>query len=225
MAGAIFLLIIGVIIFALTTYFVGKLQRWWKRKFDPMRNLITDIPDFTPALRFDQGDCFASLLLDPEGHQFAIWRFDGEHRKYEFDQLVAVEIERNGSALELTNRGSQAMGAAVGGALLGPVGLLIGGLTGSKRQEERIKTLVLKIYTNDLHNPVSRVTFFKHPGGRKADAPEVQAAIEMLEDWYGRFRTILAAQAKSASPQPPNEPAASNEQSLHRRRGLLSEGG
>ena len=58
-----------------------------------------------------------------------------------------------------------------------------------------------------------------------ADTPEVQAAIETLEDWYGRFRTILAAQAKSASPPPSSGPAANNEQPFPRRRGLLSEGG
>ncbi len=49
-----------------------------------------------------------------------------------WSDLNSVEIEKNGQSVQQTNRGSQVMGAAVGAVLLGPLGLLVGGVTGSK---------------------------------------------------------------------------------------------
>lgn len=163
---------------------------------------IAALPGFSPAVRYEQSDKQAMILLDPESSQFAITKAYSSVRLYQFDQLVGVEIERNGSALELTSRGSQMMGAAVGGALLGPVGMIVGGLSGSKRQVQKIERLSLKLYTTDLHEPVTNIIFFAHPGGRKADHEEVKEAIANLEQWYGRFLTIKSGRQTAQAPLP-----------------------
>ncbi|RPF70965.1 hypothetical protein EG799_04530 [Aurantiacibacter spongiae] len=218
--GWLFLLICAAVPAGLTTYVVLRFQRWQKCKPDRIGGLIATIPDFEPVLRFDQADKYASLAMDPDTNQFAVILVSGSYRVFHFSQLVAVEIERDGTKLELTNRGSQLMGAAVGGALLGPVGLLLGGLSGSKRHEQTVKNIALKIFTNDLHEPVIRVTFFNHLAGCKPNTPEVRMAVATLEQWYGRFRTILAAQSEPFQPQPyTDEPRAPG-----RGRGLLSSG-
>jgi hypothetical protein len=191
-----------------------------------MEEQIEALPSFTSALRFDQPDKKLALLLDPESGQFVLAKPKEAPRLYGFDQLIAVDVERDGMSLHKTNRGSQMMGAAVGGALLGPVGLLLGGLTGTKREEERVKRLSLKLVTSDLHTPVTEVIFFDSISGEKPDSTPVKKAAQQLEEWHGRFRTILLGNERAASATPRGQEApVSQEQPgmFGRRRGLLAE--
>lgn len=191
-----------------------------------MNEHIQRLPGFNPAVRYDNPSM--AILIDPDSNQFAIALKTGSARAYRFDQLVAVDVEHDGSSLEKTNRGSQAMGAAVGGVLLGPVGLLLGGLTGSKRKVALVKRLSLKIFTNDLEKPVTEVVFFHSPSGAKPDAPVVKSAASQLEGWYGRFRTILQANERApSSPASPTESASAQTEraaGFGKRRGLVVPG-
>lgn len=108
------------------------------------------------------------------------------------ESIIDVEILRNNSSVQKTNRGSQAMGAAVGGVLLGPVGILLGGLTGSKRIEDKIEKLSLRIFTNNSFFPMHEVIFFKSPGTDASNSFAINQASE-LDTWYGRVRSLMIA--------------------------------
>jgi len=181
---------------------------------------IAALPNFRPALRFERRDSGSALLLDPDSEQFGLVGPRRAVRVYGFGQLVAVEIERNGVALEKANRGSAMLGAAVGGALLGPVGLLLGGLTGSKRKVELVKRLALRLYTNDLHAPFVEAVFFEHKSGLKPADAEVRKAAVQLEEWYGRFLTILNGQKQVAAASDFSSPKSTSD--FGRRRALVS---
>lgn len=172
--------------------------------------VIAAVPDFSPQIRYEQDNGLLTLFLDPDSSQFAVARIDGSVRAFHFSQLVDVQIERNGSALELTNRGSQMVGAAVGGAVFGIAGAIIGGLSGSKRHIERIKRLSLKVYTNDPHEPVIDIVFFEDPQGLDADGPMLPYISEELEQWYGRFLTIKAGQQTAQASTPQDDAQASS---------------
>lgn len=220
--GIVFLIILGI-----TTYIFCLpiiLIRASRRK--AMERQIASLPAFQPAIRFDQPDEKLVLLLDPASSQFAVTTTSEQPRLYGFDQLVAVDVERDGLSLQKTNRGSQMLGAAVGGALLGPVGLLLGGLTGSKRQDERVKRLSLKLFTSDLHTPVTEVVFFDSVSGEKSDNAVVKQAARLLDEWHGRFRAILQGNERALTPQPYSQPTsreASQPGSFGRRRGLIAQ--
>lgn len=152
---------------------------------------LTTIPNFSAALHYAGGTNKRGVAIDPSTNQFAITRLNQPPAVFSFDELVGAEVERNGSAIQKTNRGSQVAGAAVGGLLLGPVGLLLGGLSGSSRTIEKVKKLSLKIYTNDFEAPVSEIVFFEDSEGQKPDSILVTSPAQQLDEWYARFQTIL----------------------------------
>jgi hypothetical protein len=184
-----------------------------------MERQIEALPGFVPALRMEQPDRAVTVLLDPDSSQFVIAKPGSPVRAYAFDQLVSVEVQRNGASLQKSNRGSQLMGAAVGGALLGPLGLLLGGLSGSKRSEELVQRLSLKLFTSDLHAPVSEIIFFDSTKGQKPDSPPVKAAAMLMDEWHARFLTILNGQERA---RPVPEDGRSEPPAFGRRRGLLA---
>ena len=88
--------------------------------------------------------------------------------------------------------------------LLGPAGLLLGGLTGSKRTVEKLKRLSLKLYTNDLYRPITEIVFYSNMNGGDPDGFLEKASARTLDEWYGRFLTIAqSATQQQASPALP----------------------
>lgn len=216
----IWLFFIAVIVFTPFAFYDGAKR---KSKHKEMERQIESLPTFSPVLSFVQADMALGLFLDPDSCQFAVAGPKKTPRLYGFDQLVAVDVLRDGSSLQKTNRGSQAVGAAVGGVLLGPVGLLLGGLTGSKRSEERVRRLSLKLFTDDLHTPITEVVFFDFPQGVTPDSDLIKLSAQALDEWHGRFRTILQRNQQPATPTPPQPVPPVQPANFGRRRGLIVE--
>lgn len=115
-----------------------------------------------------------------------------------WSNLSGCEIERNGETVTTTNRGSQAMGAAVGAILLGPAGLLLGGLTGSKRNVQKVKELSLKVTIDDRVAPVHRIIFVKLPGdGVRPDAGILKPHIERLEHFHALLENAMRSEERA----------------------------
>lgn len=159
-----------------------------------MEQQFAAIPDFHPAFRHskDLGFIFG---LDPERRKLALLEYKQLPRVVSLDEIIAVELMRDGNRIERTNRGSQVMGLAVGALALGGVGALISGLSGSKRSHERVKKLSLKLYTTQLADPVIELMLMESRGGKVPG----KAELKLVDDWYGRFRAVLHEPAAPAS--------------------------
>lgn len=183
---------------------------------DGISEQFSSLPEFTPTTTYISALSRNGISIDIERRKFAIARTganalaqakreveamgSGPNKIEEiqnrmkpivigFDDIVAAELIRDNTTVHKTNRGSQLAGAAVGGVLLGPVGLIVGGLSGSQRHESKIERLTLRIYTTDLIYPVHDMTFVYAPGG--LDAHKLNEMIQSAELWYGRLRSIL----------------------------------
>ena len=161
---------------------------------------LSNIAGFKPAVRYEGALGLPGLALDPESNRFVIMR-GANVKVFDFASLIAIEVSQNGGSLSRTHRGSQATGAVVGGLLLGPAGFLVGGLSGKKTTTDLVKRLSLKLFTNDLVQPVHEVLFFNEHQGKPFDSMGVRHAAEQLDQWHGRFRTILAMQERGLAPQ------------------------
>ena len=118
------------------------------------------------------------LALDHDDRRIAVGKV-ADFVEHPWSDISTVEIEKNGQSIVQTNRGAAVMGAAVGAVLLGPVGLLVGGLSASKRQKQRINELSLKLMIDNRTAPIHRVVFF--PNGRERSGCKRQNA-----KWTGR---------------------------------------
>ncbi len=97
----------------------------------------------------------------------------GKVNRSNFSQLADVEMEIGRYTVSeddyqtTTDRGSQIFGAAAGGALFGPVGAVVGGLSGSKSTSgssystEEISKIDLRMRFRDRAQPIVEIPFYK----------------------------------------------------------------
>lgn len=163
---------------------------------------IQSIPEFSSCIQYISVSCKNAIALDLERKKIAVFLNPIKIRSletkpivYPFEDLIAVEVVRDDASVVKTNRGSQAAGAAVGGILLGPAGMLLGGLSGSRREESKIKKLSIKLYTDDLIRPVQEVLFWDSSVG--VDVDQIKPIFADLDQWYGRLRVIVERQSRA----------------------------
>jgi hypothetical protein len=111
--------------------------------------------DTKKALRDANFDAFKSVRATGEGGDATIVanRSGGlclvrSGKVENYFQIGHVEIDFAGHSETKTNTGSQVGRAIVGGALAGGVGLVIGGLSGSKKTSEIVNTIALRFTLN-----------------------------------------------------------------------------
>ncbi|MCC2977812.1 hypothetical protein LK533_14140 [Sphingomonas sp. PL-96] len=130
------------------------------------------------------------IAIDKSSRRLAI-QASGALMLRDFDTLVGVEIEEDGATIQKTDRGSQLGGALVGGLIAGPAGLIVGGLSGTRRTENRVRAVTLNIFTRDTTNPTLKLSFLNDPSGAMATSETYKAARLQAQEWYSRIRAVI----------------------------------
>ena len=128
-----------------------------------------------------------------------------------YKDLISVEIVEDGTTLTKTVRSSQLGGVFVGGLVLGGVGAIIGGLSGTTKTTGKVRRVDLRIVVDDTAKPLHDVAFLasevaKDNGTYKialSHAGRWQRVIEVLirrADQENRDAQMALAQTPSASP-------------------------
>ena len=123
-----------------------------------------ELPDFDPNDVYVSPKNFCGIAIDVDRREIALLE-RSDIRRFGVSSIIACELLEDDFQLAYVNRGSQLTGAAVGGVLLGGVGAVIGGLSGSKRSVKRIKTMTLRFVTDDFDKPNHDILLLKEEIG------------------------------------------------------------
>ncbi|WP_108836318.1 SHOCT domain-containing protein [Tateyamaria sp. Alg231-49] len=119
-----------------------------------------------------------------------------------FSGIVKAEVLKDDTQVASTNRGSQALGAAVGAVAFGGVGAIIGGLSGSSTSSSATKRLSIQITVDDPQEPLHEVTFYeteRKEGGKRGEMFFDQGAQQVAE-----FAAHIEAAVRKADGAKPN---------------------
>lgn len=95
-------------------------------------------------------------------------------KEYMFSEVSSVEMLRNGASITSTNRGSQLIGAAVGGIAFGGLGMLAGALSGSSKTVERVRDITMKITVDDNVRPIHVLKIYQSTDPKGVDPNSLQ---------------------------------------------------
>lgn len=125
-------------------------------------------------------------------------------RSYSFSKIISVEVVKDGATATATNRGSQIAGAALGGAVFGGIGAMVGGLSGSTTSRERIRELSIRVTVDDPAFPVHKLLFFLWEVNKKGVDPSgmVKPLVEECEKAFAQLANALR-RAQASLPIPP----------------------
>jgi hypothetical protein len=172
---------------------------------------VSKVPGFKAACLYTSPSGSCTIAISENSSEVVIVDGWGTARRYRNSDIVQVEVKSNGITLQTTNRGSQALGALVGDLVFGPVGFVVGALTGSKRTREKIKTLSLLVFTTDLQHPCYEIVFFSHwGGGFDPSNLFVTSAANKLNLWRGRLLAVIRAGESAPTDPIPEAHDASN---------------
>ena len=158
--------VVGLVIFLGALVAIGLLQGQRNRRTaTDIEKRIRHLDDFEPADVYVSTSNLAGVAIDL-GRRELLLADEDALRRFTVSSIISCEILEDDIQLAYANRGSQLAGIAVGGILLGGVGAVIGGLSGSKRRLGRARS------TPALQRSAHRPT--RHPQTRQP-APEIPA--------------------------------------------------
>lgn len=113
--------------------------------------------------------------------------FRGNKKIINISDIIAVELVENGGTITKTKRGSQAVGVAVGALAFGPVGALVGGLSGSKKTKETVSKLSINVITKNRGTPLIEIRVFESSLPTEKRLVDYQS----MMPWYARLRALI----------------------------------
>ena len=122
------------------------------RKAGSIKRRIKELDDFEADDVYVSDQNLGGVAIDLKRREILLTDAE-EFRRFTVPSIVSCEILEDDVQLAYANRGSQLAGVAVGGILLGGVGAVIGGLSGSKRSVSKVRKMILRLVTDDFQNP------------------------------------------------------------------------
>lgn len=192
-----------VILFVVLMFYSRRHKKREDAKALARANAIEDLKQEYPDTLFvsDAEDSYIGIAW--ENRQVIFGEIHGSPRHHNFAALKSAEVDIDGATVTVTagsvktNRGSQIAGAVVGGAVFGGIGVLVGGFTGSKSNNEtqtvqtQVQSMSLVCRFTDRQHPIERISFFESPKPLPAKHKDIRGPADDLAYMHGLFATIL----------------------------------
>lgn len=108
------------------------------------------------------------------------------YRVISYADVLESEVVEDGYSVTKTGRGSQIVRGAIGAAVLGPVGLVVGALSGKKTTKDKISNVDLRVIVKDTVRPIHTIKFLKE------ETPKGSFAYKTANENAQRWQAILS---------------------------------
>lgn len=106
-----------------------------------------------------------------------------------YNDILRSEIVEDGNSVTYTKRMNQVASAAIGYALTGGVGAIIGGLSSEKKNVNTSTDVSVHIVVKDTENPLFKIAFLNKE--KKKDSKEYKNAIEAANKLHALISVII----------------------------------
>lgn len=186
-----------------------KLQNSVKKEEQEIEDLIREKlkeVNFTRMRKLTSADKLMQLSLDTKREKICFLTYDrvvvlGESspstkimpnlKIFNYADVLEVEIIEDGETITKTSSSSQIGRALIGGVMLGGAGAIIGGLSGTKKNIDKIKSLDLKLIINDTTSPVRTINIWKSKNGESKESIAFKTAYANANEWFSLFKVII----------------------------------
>ena len=162
---------------------------WGKAQEENTKSLLSTKADEEYNFLTAQG-VRSGIAINPKTKEIVFKTHDDKICLFKFNSILSANIKINDNTVSVTNRGSQIAGVVVGGLVLGPVGMLLGGLTSSKNQKVMINKLSIIIGTNELENTLIELKIYD---GSPVDNNTVlfRTYSDLADKWLAKLNAII----------------------------------
>jgi len=200
--GEDFALLIGVlVVFGLVLYETISDTKETKKQAEDkkvqevaFKNQLKKVPDFSPSAVLKTGKW--AIVLDDSRKKLLLVNdlpVSFTTKIVDYSDVFGSEVIEDGVTVTATktNRGSQLVGAAVGTALAGVGGLIVGGLSASSTSTSQsvVSSVKLRIILNDTVTPERVAEFLVTPVPKGSAAHRV--ALDNARHWHGIFEVLI----------------------------------
>ncbi|MCM1567810.1 MAG: hypothetical protein NC238_18025 [Dehalobacter sp.] len=188
----LFLLIVGIIIAGVAWSII-----YTNKKKKQMEDELSNI-DFNATQKVMSENGATGIAIDENTKKICLIKNmpTVSTRIINYNDIISSEILEDSKTITKSQRGSQIGGAVVGGLLLGGVGAVIGGLSGKKQAETKVKKIDLQIIINDIANPMHNIIFLNIE--TKKDGIIYRSAIEKASHWQALLTAVIKQAEMSA---------------------------
>lgn len=205
---SIFFILLIAGLFYILFYFIV-IQKW--KKQDKMLLKVKELEDFdiqhlsheqmsfngTNGIAIDEKRCKICLVSLVDDNVIT--------KIYTYKDILEVEILEDGFSFSKTSRGSQIGGMLLGGITLGGVGAIIGGLSGSTNQVEKVKNITLKIVINDTRVPMFMLNILSFDNGVLKNSSTYINFMNTARRWHSLL-SVLIKKADEEDEEKENSP-------------------
>lgn len=142
-----------------------------------------DAAEFDRVMNFGRSDTYSApdSPSSPRGTIVSIVDKNAVASMFDLDQILSVDIETETTSTTKTRLGSMVTRAAVGGALVGPIGALAGAATANKTTASLVTSIKVRVVTS---SNVRRLVFYlgeaKPASALTAEFDEAHRAVARL---------------------------------------------
>ncbi len=168
------------------------LQSRNKKAAAEIKAKIDSIPNFAAGYEYVGADDQSGIAIDVGDSLVCLLKRTSNGVRYRtvtYKQILGSELFEDGESITKASRMSQLAGVAVGGVLLGGVGAIIGGLSGRRVEERRVKSIKLRLVVDDSTNPMHEVCFLAEDVARSETI--YKRADEAAREWQARMEVLI----------------------------------